>query len=168
MDTSPLQRQQIVRHAVLQEPTDVLSTTLHLWQCLAQELSAIIGQAGFQSMYFRSLHLSSSRYHFLPSQTANATAEMLAPNAAMNQATSVAAGATLGAHINPPSASAEPFAPLLACLAAQSAEEAGRASIDLLCTFIDILAVLIGEHLTSTILRSAWGDRALDAKEHHE
>jgi hypothetical protein len=40
--------------------------------------------------------------------------------------------------------------------------EISEASIALLITFIDILALLIGELLTTRILRSAWGDDALD------
>lgn len=48
------------------------------------------------------------------------------------------------------------------CLAAQDPTNAGEASAALLITFIDILALLIGEHLTSSILRMAWGDDVLD------
>lgn len=40
--------------------------------------------------------------------------------------------------------------------------EASEASIALLSFFIDILSSLIGELLTTSILRSAWGDDALD------
>ncbi len=40
--------------------------------------------------------------------------------------------------------------------------EASEASIALLIIFIDILASLIGELLTSSILQSAWGDDVLD------
>jgi hypothetical protein len=61
------------------------------------------------------------------------------------------------------------FAGLRASLAGRDAKEAGEASIALLATFIDILSVLIGELLTTRILRSAWGDDALNtaAKEIH-
>ena len=38
--------------------------------------------------------------------------------------------------------------------------DALEANNRLLCTFTDILAALIGEALTSSILRSAWGDHA--------
>lgn len=54
------------------------------------------------------------------------------------------------------------FTGLKKCLAGQDATNAGEASIALLITFIDILALLIGELLTSSILRLAWGDDALD------
>lgn len=54
------------------------------------------------------------------------------------------------------------FTELKECLAAQDSNNAGEASTALLITFIDILALLIGELLTSSILRLAWGDDALD------
>ncbi|MDO9422481.1 MAG: hypothetical protein Q7T66_17610 [Herminiimonas sp.] len=54
------------------------------------------------------------------------------------------------------------FVDLKKCLAGQDAANAGEASAALLIIFIDILALLIGELLTSSILRSAWGDDALD------
>lgn len=60
-------------------------------------------------------------------------------------------------------ADADPrFADLRMSLEGRDFTEAGEASIALLITFIDILALLIGEHLTTSILRSAWGDDALD------
>ncbi|TAK61885.1 hypothetical protein [Methylobacter sp.] len=40
--------------------------------------------------------------------------------------------------------------------------QANKANSQLLITFTDILASLIGEHLTIRILRSAWGNDALD------
>lgn len=43
-------------------------------------------------------------------------------------------------------------------LQAQAMPAAGQASIALLCTFIDTLTLLIGELVTSSILRAAWGD----------
>ena len=60
------------------------------------------------------------------------------------------------------------FEELRSCLANQDLINSSEASIALLVTFIDILAVLIGEFLTSTILDLAWADHALDTdvKEH--
>lgn len=54
------------------------------------------------------------------------------------------------------------FAGLRTSLAERESAEACEASTLLLITFIDILALLIGELLTAGILRSAWGDDALD------
>lgn len=52
------------------------------------------------------------------------------------------------------------FAALKNSLAGQPPALAIEANNRLLCTFTDILAALIGEALTSSILRSAWGDHA--------
>jgi ABC-type uncharacterized transport system YnjBCD permease subunit len=54
------------------------------------------------------------------------------------------------------------FAELKKSLEGRDVEESGEASIALLTTFVDILAQLIGEHLTTSILQSAWGDDAVD------
>lgn len=54
------------------------------------------------------------------------------------------------------------FAGLRMSLEGRDIAEASEASITLLITFIDIVALLIGEALTTGILRSAWGDDALD------
>ncbi len=54
------------------------------------------------------------------------------------------------------------FAALKSSLESQDLAQANEASIALLITFIDILATLIGELLTTNILQSAWGDDAVD------
>lgn len=53
------------------------------------------------------------------------------------------------------------FAELKNSLEGQAPVDANEASNRLLCTFTDILAALIGEAVTSSILRSAWSDEAL-------
>lgn len=63
---------------------------------------------------------------------------------------------------NPGKETASRFATLKMCLEGRDFTEASEASIALLNTFVDILALLIGEDLTTSILRSAWGDDALD------
>jgi hypothetical protein len=63
---------------------------------------------------------------------------------------------------HPLQASDSRFAGLKMSLEGRDSAEAAEASICLLTTFIDILALLIGELLTIRILRSAWGDDALD------
>ncbi len=62
----------------------------------------------------------------------------------------------------PPSPSGQRFAGLKKSFEGQSPVQAGKANGLLLVTFTDILALLIGERLTTGILRSAWGDDALD------
>ena len=52
------------------------------------------------------------------------------------------------------------FAELKKSLEEQTPSVAIEANNRLLCTFTDILATLIGEELTSSILRSAWSDPA--------
>lgn len=54
------------------------------------------------------------------------------------------------------------FADLKINLEGRDLTQASEASITLLITFIDILILLIGDLLTTSILRSAWGDDALD------
>ncbi|OGB23752.1 MAG: hypothetical protein A3I66_15935 [Burkholderiales bacterium RIFCSPLOWO2_02_FULL_57_36] len=102
-----------------------------MWERLASELVAIIGQGGFDSLYSRSLHLAVVTFPWLaagyPSQQAGSR-----------------------------------FAGLQTSLEGRDFTEASEASIALLITFIDILVTLIGESLTTSILRAAWGDDALD------
>jgi hypothetical protein len=54
------------------------------------------------------------------------------------------------------------FGSLKLCLAGRDLTESCEASTALLNIFIDILIVLIGELLTTSILRSAWGDDVVD------
>jgi hypothetical protein len=54
------------------------------------------------------------------------------------------------------------FAELKSNLEEQSPVQASEASSLLMITFTDILVTLIGEQLTSSILRSAWGNDASD------
>ena len=55
------------------------------------------------------------------------------------------------------------FEKLKLSLQGQTAAHANAANSLLLITFTDILAALIGEHLTTSILRSAWDHGALDS-----
>lgn len=52
------------------------------------------------------------------------------------------------------------FAQLKLCLERQTPEQVSAASRLLFVTFTDILAALIGEQLTASILRAAWDDDA--------
>jgi hypothetical protein len=54
------------------------------------------------------------------------------------------------------------FAGLKICLEGQTPAQASEANSLLLITFTDILATLIGEQLTTSILRLAWGNVAWD------
>lgn len=57
------------------------------------------------------------------------------------------------------------FAELKMRLEGRPPAEAGAANSLLLITFTDILAALIGEQLTISILCSAWGDKASDRRD---
>lgn len=50
------------------------------------------------------------------------------------------------------------FARLRSGLLGRDSDEAGKATVLLLTTFIRVLATLIGHPLTTNILRAAWGD----------
>jgi hypothetical protein len=67
-----------------------------------------------------------------------------------------------------PAKSGDPFALLAARLKQRPAAEAHAASAALLNIFIDTLIILIGELLTYSILRKAWGDDVVNqaATEH--
>ncbi|MBA3696760.1 MAG: hypothetical protein H0W85_08410 [Methylotenera sp.] len=63
------------------------------------------------------------------------------------------------------------FDALSDCLRKQSITKSSKGSEALLCSFIDILTLLIGEPLTTSILHAAWGDAApviLARTFHHE
>lgn len=115
----------------MQRPEAIVEVSIHLWERLAHELVSIIGEGGFQSLYKRSLHLTSATFPWM---------ELNSPLPQKGSG----------------------FADLKKCLAGQDSTNAGEASAALLIAFIDILALLIGELLTSSILRLAWGDDALD------
>ncbi|PUA18910.1 hypothetical protein C7W93_03060 [Glaciimonas sp. PCH181] len=115
----------------MQRPEAVLETTVYLWERLASELTSIIGEGGFQSLYSRSVHLTSASFPWMVLS-------------------------------HPWQRTDSRFVDLKVSFEDRSFTETSEASIALLVTFIDILAVLIGELLTTSILRSAWGDDALD------
>lgn len=52
------------------------------------------------------------------------------------------------------------FIRLSTCLAQQNVTEASEASARLIITFLDMLAILIGEPMTTTIISSVWNDTA--------
>ena len=95
------------------------------------QIILIVGEAGFNSLYERSAHLSQATYPWLISSLL-------------------------------PSQTDHRFAKLKICFEEQTPEQANEANSLLLITFTDIFAALIGEQLTSSILRSAWGKDTLN------
>ena len=139
MATINTQRHQMIRQAVLQRPGAVVDVTIELWERLALQLIAIIGEGGFQSLYARSLRLNSVAFPWMVLS-------------------------------HPWQRTDSRFPDLRISFEGRDSTEISEASIALLITFIDILAILIGELLTTSILRSAWGDDDLNiaGKEHEQ
>jgi len=131
-------REQMVRRLTTRRAQDPADEAIDLWERLARQLVAIVGDSGFESLYLRSLSLSSAAFPWL------AGSSTVAPD------------------------SASRFDNLRASLEAQSAAQAREASKLLMLTFTDLLASLIGEPLTARILDSAWGpDTQATDKEGH-
>jgi hypothetical protein len=128
------QRHHIVEKAVMQRPDAVVEMTILLWERLAFELSSIIGDEGFQSLYARSCNLNKITFPWLLLDHDSETS-----------------------HTR--------FAGLKIALESRDITEASTASKTLLITFVDILALLIGDQLTASILLSAWNDNALNIVE---
>lgn len=120
------ERHQMIERNVMRSPETLRADTIVLWERLAIELSAIIGDGGFSTLYARSLHVTRAAHPWLE-EGDDPRREKLA-----------------------------------ASLEAQELARAGLASIALLTTFTDTLIQLIGESLTTAILRSAWGQDTAD------
>lgn len=131
MESAALLRQQIIARLLAQQPEHIADAAMDLWEKLADEIISIVGEAGFDSLYERSAHLAQSTFPWLP------------PGSSPSQ---------------PPQR--HRFAELGMRLADQTPADARAANSLLLTSFTDILASLIGEQLTSSILRSAWGNLA--------
>jgi hypothetical protein len=130
MVKNELVRRQILAKLQASRPEHVTDLTIRLWQSIASELIPIIGEDGFAALYSRSLHVTRSTFPWL-----NATGQK--PQQADLQ-----------------------FIALKASLEARTSAESVEVGAALLFTFTDILASLIGESLTTGILRAAWGDHA--------
>lgn len=110
---------------------EVAKRAVAVWERTANEIIAIIGVGGFNSLFARSVFLSRPSFPYL------------APSALPLQVDQC-------------------LAELKKSLENQTPADAIRANIQLLCTFTDILATLIGEELTSSILQSAWSHHVPD------
>lgn len=125
------QPQQIIASLMAQQPENIADAAMGHWEKLADEIISVVGEAGFASLYERSVHLAQSTFSWLP------------PGFSPPQ---------------PPHS--HRFAELGTRLADQTPAHARAAHSLLLSIFTDILASLIGEQLTSSILRAAWGNLA--------
>ena len=131
METSDIQRQKIIKYLIAQPTEDVVDTAIELWEHLAAQIISIVGEDGFNSLYASSVFLTQSTFPWLPAGS-----------------------------LSPQTHHDHRFAGLKASFEAQTPAQAGAANSQLLITFTDILASLIGEDLTNRMLRSAWGNDA--------
>jgi hypothetical protein len=124
-------RQEIIASLMEQQPGNIADAAMVHWEKLADEIISVVGEAGFASLYERSVYLAQSTFPWLP------------PGSSSSRVPHSHRFAELGMH-----------------LADQTPAHARAAHSLLLTTLTDILASLIGEQLTASILRSAWGNLA--------
>src|SRR5471032_2428131 len=66
MATIDEQRHQMIRRIVMHRHDSTATDTILLWERLACELTAIIGHAGFDTLYVRAAHLARGQHPGLP------------------------------------------------------------------------------------------------------
>jgi len=133
MATVHERRRRMIEHALLRDPGAVAEVSIGLWQQLATALNQIIGERGVESMYARSLHQSQKQFDWL----------------------------TLQGPYGPQTL--EAAMTMLRCdLLGQPGAQACAASTAMLVHFTNTLILLIGELLTNSILRQAWGDELVN------
>lgn len=132
MEDPSLQCQQIIASLLAQQPENIADAAMSHWDKLADEIISIVGEAGFASLYERTLHLAQSTFPWL------------APDSS---------------PLRPPPNSHR-FEELGMRLANQTPAHAREAHSLMLTIFTDILASLIGEQLTASMLLAAWGNIA--------
>lgn len=131
MENSDLLRHMLIQRLMAQHTEKVADAAVDLWEQMATQIISIVGEAGFNSLYARSVFLTQTSFPWL------------AANSSLSQ-------------------SDRRFAELKMSLKAKTAAQVIEANTLLLITFTDILATLIGEQLTTSILRSAWGNDTPD------
>ena len=132
METSELQRRQLIEHLLTQYAQMNAADAVSLWEPMAAQIVGIIGEGGFNSLYARSLFLSQNTFPWL-------------------------AACALSAQ------EARRFVQLQTCFESQTSAQIRAANAHLLITFTNTLAGLIGDQLTTHILRSAWSNTVSDS-----
>lgn len=128
-DESP---RELIASVLSGNPETAGDLSIELLQILANSLSNIIGEDGFEALLFRTARRVGNDYPWL--------------------------------QYDPRARPADPeFELLRVCFEGQEPADIQAASILLFTTFVDILALLVGAHLTKLILESALG-RARAAK----
>ena len=128
MQTPENPRRQMIQDALKRQPDAAVQTIIDLWELLAPELIAIIGEGGFTPLYARSIRLACKQHAWLAQHAARPAGK-------------------------------ERFSELRNGLQAQNPAQAIQASLDLFTIFLDVLALLIGEELTTHLLHSAWSNK---------
>lgn len=95
MATIDEQRQQMIRRVLLRQPALDAGDLTRLWQRLADELTAIIGHAGFYTLYGRAAHLARASHADLPTTAEAGFAALQAYLAALTPARAAAANLAL-------------------------------------------------------------------------
>ena len=117
---------EIIQRILSGPPESYTDTSIELLQILANSLSNVIGEDGFESLLFRTARRVGNDYPWL--------------------------------QFDPRARPADPeFELLRLCFEGQDPAEIQAASTLLFTTFVDILALLVGAHLTKLILKSALG-----------
>lgn len=120
-----LQRVQIIEVLIGQSTLHRVEAAIGLWNQLAKQIITIIGEAGFSSLYARSVALTQAAFPWLE-------------------------------VVKPSTTPVSLFARLKKNFQAQIPVQANNANNQLLIIFTDMLASLIGEELTTFILKSSW------------
>ena len=116
----------IIERVLSGSPETCVDVSIELLQILANSLSNIIGEDGFESLLYRTAKRVGRDFPWL--------------------------------QFDPRARPADPeFELFRQCFAGQEPEQVRAASILLFGTFVDILSVLVGSHLTKLILKSALG-----------
>jgi hypothetical protein len=139
MATEEEQPQDIIRRLLAGSPDTCVDVSIELLQILANSLSNVIGEDGFESLLYRTVRRVGRDFPWL--------------------------------QFDPRARPADPeFELFRLCFVGQPAEQVCAASTLLFGTFIDILAMLVGAHMTNLILKSALGRAraGLISKEQHD
>ncbi len=153
MESSDLVRHQIIKRLMAQHTENVADAAINLWEPMTTRIISLVGEGGFNSLYARSAFLSQLAFPWLTASSPPAHRQLTASSPPAHRQLTAS---------SPPSQTDLRFAELKICFEGQTPEQAREANSLLLITFTDILAALIGEHLTTSILRSAWGNGASD------
>lgn len=126
MEPSSPSRHQLIKDLMPSPPLGASNAPISAWEQMASKIISIVGEDGFNALLARTIFLGKASFPWLPDSS-------MEPLEADHR-----------------------LAELKMSFEGQAPAQASEASILLLITFTDILASLIGEELTTRILRLAW------------